>query len=65
MGSVVHLTTMWNKVRKMEVAEKLEADLKRHSWNTMIDRGATVGRFYANDPKSIWQIVDEMVQRHY
>jgi len=61
---VVLLTTMWDKVRNTEEAEKREAGLKERYWNVMIHHGATVGRFYKNDPESPWKVVDQMIQRH-
>jgi hypothetical protein len=66
--NLVFLTTMWDQVENMEVAEKRETKLKERSWNTgMIHHGATVGRFYSKErysSKSPWVIVDKIIQRH-
>jgi hypothetical protein len=57
MDNVVLLTTMWDKARDKEEAEKWEADQKQ--------RFRTVGRLlHANNPKSLWVVVDEMIRRH-
>jgi len=64
MNNVVLLTTMWDKARSMEEAVKQEVEQKQRFWNAIIHQGATVGRFYADDPKSIWIIVDKTIQRH-
>jgi len=62
--NVVLLTTMWDKVRSITEAEKREASLKERYWNAIIHHGATVDRFYKNGPKSPWETINEMVQRH-
>ena len=62
--NVVFLTTMWDKARSLRVAEKREVGLKERYWNAVIHHGATVNRFYMDDPRSAWTIVDNVIQRH-
>ena len=61
--NVVFLTTMWDKARNLDEAGKREAGLKERYWGVMIHHGATVGRFYKDNPKSAWAIVDNVIQR--
>jgi len=65
--NIVLLTTMWDKARSPQEAERREARLKERYWNVMIHYGASVERFYVNGsgPKSPWLIVDKMIQRHH
>jgi len=62
LTNVVILTTMWDKVRSMEEGGKREATIKMKYWNAMLHHGATVNRFYKDDPKSAWTIVDNLIQ---
>jgi len=62
---VVLLTTMWDKAKNYEGANKREAGLKERYWNVMIHHGATVARFQMNGSKpNPWSIVDNVIQRH-
>jgi len=59
--SVTLVTTMWDKTRDSELAERQEEDLKRIHWKKMIDKGAAVDRFL-NTPDSAWKIIDRLVE---
>jgi len=62
--NVVYLTTRWDEVVDADVAEQRQKDLEKSYWNRLISHGAATGRFYIDDPKSSWVIVDELIQRH-
>jgi len=59
--SVTLVTTMWDKTRDSEGAERREEDLKRIHWKKMIDKGAAVDRFL-NTLDSAWKIIDRLVE---
>jgi hypothetical protein len=61
--NVTFLTTRWDEVVDMKEAEQREADLKKSYWNDLTSHGATTGRFYIDEPKSPWVIVDKIIQR--
>jgi len=61
--NLVFLTTMWD-TGGANNGGKREAVLKERFWGNMIHHGATIGRFYKNNRKSAWMIVDSMIQRH-
>jgi hypothetical protein len=61
--SVTLITTMWDKTRDSELAERREEDLKRIHWKKMIDKGAAVDRFL-NTPDSAWRIVNRVLPRY-
>ena len=65
--NVMLVTTMWDKIKSIPAAETKEANLKERYWNVMIHHGASVGRFYMNEPtgsNSPWEMVDKMIRQY-
>lgn len=58
---VVLVTTMWDEIKRIDLAEEREDGLKKY-WNPLLEQGATTGRF-DNSQQAAWKILDSLITR--